>query len=335
VIGKQVNGATMALYGYDDAGRLIRRTDALNQTTNYAYTDDDRVAAISYTSSTHATPGVQFEYDLYYPRLVTMTDAFGSTVYTYNPVGTLGAGQIASITAPAPNHTISFQYDVIGRRIGETLDGIVQTRTYDSEDRLATLSSPLGTFAASYAGSSRRMTALSYPNGQGVAYTYLDVLHDLRLSQATWGSTATGFNLSQFNYSYDAAHQQIVGLTWHDLDNPTGRFFNFTYDGAQQLLSRQQTTDPTKSPVTTLHTDAFGYDASGNRTSETLDSALSTATYDGANQLIAIERGLTLQGEDAIRQLRARQAPPPPPRSVTADRGAAAKATEKEVGHEK
>jgi YD repeat-containing protein len=309
VMAKEVNGQINALYDYDGSGRLVRRTDTLSQVTTYSYTVDNALAAISYQNAVHPTPGVQFQYDFFYPRLLVMTDGLGTTTYTYNPAGTLGAGQIASIAAPAPNHTLSYQYDVLGRRIGRTLDGISQTVAYDTEDRLATLTSPLGSFAATYDGSSSRMTALSYPNGQGATLSYLDALHDFRLSQLLWGTGGSSFNLSQFNYSYDAAHDQILGLTWHDIDNQTGRFFGFAYDGAKQLLSRLQTTDPTQSPVTVLHTNAFGYDQAGNRTSETIDTTLSTATYDGANQLIAIERGLTAEAQAAMRQARARPSP--------------------------
>ncbi len=313
VIGKQVNGATVALFTYDDAGRLIQRTDGLGQITNYSYTVDDRLAGVGYQNSVHTTPGVQYFYDQYYPRLAMMTDAFGSTTYTYNPAGSVGAGQVASITAPAPEHTIIFQYDVDGRRIGKTVDGLAQTQTYDSQDRLSSWENSLGTFTATYAGSSNRMATLSYPNGQGAVFSYLGGTQDFRLSQVVWGSTGNGPNLSQFGYSYDAAHQQVVGLSWFDINSPTGRFFNFTYDPAQQLTARQQTTNPAQSPVTTQHSYTFGYDASGNRTSETFDTALSTAAYDGANQLIRLDTGLSLQAQAAMQQLRAHSSAVPPP----------------------
>ncbi len=332
VVGKQVNGQTVAQYSFDSAGRLVRRTDGLNQVTNYAYTIDNLLAATSYQNTVHPTPGVQYEYDLNLPRLLSMTDGIGTTTYTYNPGGVLGAGQVASVTAPAPNHAITYQYDVLGRQVGQTLDGIAQTRTFDSQDRLATMTSPLGRFTASYAGSSNRMTALSYPNGQGPTYSYLDVAHDFRLSQLTWGSTTNGYNLSQFNYSYDPAHQQIVGLTWHDLNNPGGRFFDFTYDGAQQLLARQQTTDPVQSPVTTLHNNAFTYDATGNRTSEIIDGALSTATFDGANQLITLQSGLAWQAQNAVQMERVRSAKPGPPQDGTVAKTPSGAV--KEGGHE-
>jgi YD repeat-containing protein len=317
VIGRQVNGQTSATFEYDGSGRLGRRTDALNQVTLYSYNVDDTLAAITYQNTVHPTPGVQFQWDFLYPRLVLMTDGFGTTTYSYNPGGVPGAGQLASITAPAPNHTITYQYDAVGRRVAQALDGVALTTTFDAEDRVATFASPLGTFAVSYDGSSSRPLGLSYPNGQGPALTYLGAAQDFRLSRLRWGPAGSAFNLSQFDYAYDAAHDQIVGLTWHDVDNPNGRFFNFSYDAAKQLTGRQQTTDPSQPPATVLHTTAFGYDQAGNRTSETIDTTVATATFDGANQLVAIERGLSQLAANAIRARRrvawqagAAQAPP-------------------------
>ncbi len=332
VVGKQVNGQTVALYNFDSAGRLVRRTDGLNQVTSYSYTIDNLLSSTSYQNTAHPTPNVQYEYDPNLPRLLSMTDGVGTTTYTYNPGGVLGAGQIASVTAPAPSHTITYQYDVLERQVGQTLDGVSQARTFDSQDRLATMTSPLGRFTASYDGASNRMTALSYPNGQGPAYSYMDAAHDFRLSQVTWGAMANGYNLSQFTYSYDPAHQQIVGLTWHDINNPSGRFFNFSYDGAQQLLARRQTTDPAQSPVMVLRTNAFTYDASGNRTSEIIDSALSTATFDGANQLLSLQSGLTWQAQRAVQTERLRSPKPNPPQDTAAAR--ATSSAVQEGGHE-
>jgi hypothetical protein len=161
------------------------------------------------------------------------------------------------------------------------------------------------------------LTALAYPNGQGPTLTYLDAAHDFRLSRLRWGPAAGSFNLSQFDYSYNAAHDQIAGITWHDASNQNGRFFNFNYDVAKQLLGRQQTTDPSQPPTSLLHLFAFGYDQTGNRTSEMIDSTLATATFDGANQLVAIERGLAPSAQAAIAAVRARTDPAPPdPRRV-------------------
>lgn len=316
VTGKQVNGQVSALFEYDGSGRLVRRTDALSQVTLYSYNVDDTPAAITYQNTVHSTPSVQFQWDFIYPRLVLMTDGFGTTTYSYNPAGVPGAGQVASIAAPAPNHTITLQYDAVGRRTARALDGVSLTTTFDAEDRVAAFASPLGAFTVSYDGSSSRPLALAYPNGQGATLTYLGAAQDFRLSRLRWGPPGSGFNLSQFDYAYDAAHDQIVGLTWHDVNNPNGRFFNFTYDLAKQLIGRQQTSDPSQSPVTVLHSTAFGYDQAGNRTSEAIDTAVATATFDGANQLIAIERGLTQLAASAIRARRqlawpARTVPPP------------------------
>lgn len=319
VVARQVNGLASMLYAYDGSGRLVRRTDAANQVTTWSYNVDDTLAAINYQNAIHPTPGVQFQWDLLYPRLLQMTDGFGTTRYTYNPAGVLGAGQIASIAAPAPSHTVTFQYDAVGRRTARAVDGVALSVTFDAEDRIATLSSPLGSFTASYDGSSSRAVSLGYPNGQGATLTYLDGAHDFRLSRLRWGASGS-VNLSQFDYSYDAANDQLVGLAWHDLANPNGRFFSLVYDDAKQLLGRQQVTDPSQPPITVMHATAFGYDQAGNRTSETIDTTAATATFDGANQIVAIERGLTEQAQAAIAAARARPAvrprgaPSPPPR---------------------
>jgi len=311
VTGEQINGKTTVLYAYDGSGRLIGRRDALNQATGYAYNVDNTLAAVTYQNAVHPTPGVTYQWDFFYPRLAVMNDAFGTTTYTYNPAGVQGAGQLASLTAAAPNHTITFQYDVMGRKTGRTLDGVTVAATYDAEDRVATITSPLGAFTASYDGSSDRLTGLTYPNGQGPTLSYLDAAHDFRISRLRWGTASGSFNLSQFDYTYDAAHDQLLGLTWHDFSNQTGRFFNFAYDDAKRLASRQQTTDPLQPPTTLLHTMTFGYDSADNRTSETIDSTGSMATFNGANQLVAIRRNLTLQALAAIEAARAnRQARP-------------------------
>jgi YD repeat-containing protein len=310
--GKQINGRTNVLYDYDGSGRLLRRTDALNQVTSYSYNVDDTPAAVAYQNAVHPTPGVSYQWDLAYPRRALMTDAFGTTIYTYNPAGVPGAGQLASIVAPAPSHTITFQYDSVGRRTSSAVDGVALTTTYDAEDRLASLTSPIGHFSASYDGSSGRLTGFTYPypNQLGPTLSYLDAAHDFRLSRLFWGPAAApgSFNLSQFDYTYDSAHDQITALAWHDVTNQTGRFFTFGYDGAQQLIGRQQTTDPTQSPVTVQHTTGFGYDRAGNRTSETIDTTISTSTFDGANQLVAIERGLTLHAQAVMEAARSRTA---------------------------
>jgi YD repeat-containing protein len=312
VIAKQINGQATVFYAYDGAGRLARRTDALNQVTSYDYNVDDTLAGVTYQNAVHPTANVAYLWDPFYPRLALMSDGFGTTSYTYNPAGVAGAGQVASIAAPAPNHTVTFQYDVIGRRIARTVDGVAVATTYDALDRPATVTSPLGTFTAAYDGSSSRLTSLSYPNGQGPTFSYLDAAHDFRLSELRYGPAANSFNLSQFDYSYDAAHDQITGLAWHDLNNQSGRFFSFGYDAAKQLTGRQQTTDPTQSPVDVLHNTGYGYDLAGNRTSETIDASVTAVTFNGANQVVAVQNGLALQAQAAMDAARARSAQRPP-----------------------
>lgn len=318
---KQVDNQTTAVYAYDVSGRPVARTDALGQTVRHAFNADNTLAAIAYQNAQHPTPGVQLLWDPTYRRPILMTDGFGTTAFTYYPAGVLGAGRLASLVAPAPDRALTFQYDAIGRKVSRTIDGVALATGYDAEGRVAAVTSPLGTFTPTYDGSSGRPLGVAYPNGQGPTFSYLDAAHDFRVAQLRYGPAAASFNLSQFDYQYDAGSDQILGLVWHDLSHQAGQFFSFAYDDAKQLTGRQETTNPALPPMTILHSIGYGYDQSGNRTSESLDGTFALATFDGANQLLGLERGLSSAARAAIRAARAHaaalRAEPKPPKPTS------------------
>lgn len=139
-------------YAYDITGHLINRTDALGQTINYTYAHDDRLAGISYANAVHATPSVQFGYDVSYPRLTRRTDAQGTTTYAYYPAGVLGAGQLESEQGQNTHDQIQYTYNALGLQASRTVDGASETYRYDDLGRLTGDSSPLGDFAFAYLG---------------------------------------------------------------------------------------------------------------------------------------------------------------------------------------
>jgi len=53
-----------------------------------------------------------------------------------------------------------------------------------------------------------------------------------------------------------------------------------------------------------LHDAVFGYDETGNRTSEQVDATVTTATYDAENRLRSIHRGLSQSALSAMRAAR-------------------------------
>jgi YD repeat-containing protein len=89
---------TSTHYTYENTtSRLKTMTDAMGQSTNYAYFVDNNLQQVSYTNAVHSTPTVSYTYDTSYNRLLTMTDGTGVTTYTYNPITTpptLGAARL-------------------------------------------------------------------------------------------------------------------------------------------------------------------------------------------------------------------------------------------------
>ena len=304
VVGRLLNERVVELFAYDGSGHLIRRTDAMGQVTRYSYGLDDRRVGVTYESASRPTASVTFQWDFLYPRLALMSDGTGTTTYSYYPAGVAGvagAGNVASVTTSAPGHTVAYQYDVLGRRTSYSVDSTLFTNTFDALDRVASSGGPLGTFTAAFDGASDRPTSIVYPNGMGPVFTYLDAAHDFRLSQLRWGPAGPPYNLSQLDYSYDAASQRISGLVRHDALNPTGAFLSFVFDPAGQLQHALQTTNPVPRG-SVVHDYGYGYDLAGNRTTESIDGTISLSTFDDEDQQIAVERGLS---EEALRAIRA------------------------------
>ncbi|MGH7135933.1 MAG: hypothetical protein ACREHD_09350, partial [Pirellulales bacterium] len=86
--------------------RLHAVLDALGQTKECSYTEDNQLSGITYLGAVNSGPAVSFAYDPYFPRLVSMTDGTGTTSWSYVPVGVLGALALAKEAGPLPNSAI-------------------------------------------------------------------------------------------------------------------------------------------------------------------------------------------------------------------------------------
>ena len=72
--GKTYADSSTVSYAYENTtSRLASVTDALGQTKQYSYAEDDRLTGITYLNAANPTPNVAFGYDMYFPRLVSMT----------------------------------------------------------------------------------------------------------------------------------------------------------------------------------------------------------------------------------------------------------------------
>ncbi len=277
-------------YAYDSIGRLSTRTDARGQTTNYAYYLDNNLKNVTYANAKVATPGVSYTYDADFNRLHSMTDGFGTTTATYNPIaaGLLGAGRMATLSTTFPPSTLAFGYDELGRVIKESVDGKDETISFDAGGRVQGVTNLLGAFSFDYDGATSRLKQAYLPNGQVTAFDYFDGLGNRRLKQIS-NSTSMGANISAFGYTYDA-NGQIQ--TWsQQADAQTPKVYSFGYDAIGELLSATLSSgDPTGA---VLKQFTYGYDDGGNRTNEQIDGSVVTSTFNALNQML-VQRSSTI-----------------------------------------
>jgi RHS repeat-associated protein len=283
----RADGTTATQYVYESTtNRLKTGTDPKGQVTTYTYNLDDNVQQVAYTNATIATPSVTYTYDAAYARLATMLDGTGTTAYTYHPSGVLGATQVASVDGPLTNDTITYTYDELGRIGSRAINGVAATRAYDALGRVTAETNVLGAFGYGYDGVTARLASVTYPNLQTSNYSYLGNVGDRRL-QTIHHQKPDSATLSKFDYTYDA-----VGniLTWQQqADNTAATVYQFGYDAGDQLtVATNRTTDLT--PIV-LKRFAYAYDPAGNRTSEQIDDAVTSAGHDALNRLTLQQAG--------------------------------------------
>ncbi len=309
VVGKVLDDHTQTSYVYDEGGRLSARTDAKGHHTTYQYFPDGALQQVSYPDSGGNTPTVNYTYDASYPRLASMTDGIGTTAYGYYPVdGTVGAGRLKTVAGPFPNSTITYTYDLLGRVTVRDINGSAETRNFDALGRLGTVTNPLGTFTYNYAGLTSRLSEVDYPNGQKTVFSYEDALKDFRL-KTIQNLKSDSSNISTFGYTYDVDGQI---KTWSQAaDAATPKTYTFDYDAANQLTSAILN-GPNGELIRQF---SYGYDLAGNRTSEGVDGATTTATHNDVNQLMGQRYSLNTaairrKDEDEKAQARRKQNSP-------------------------
>ena len=317
VISKLLADGSSTRYGYDSAGRLAERTDAMGQRTLYTYEVDNNLLSVSYPNALKPTPSASYTYDPKYNRLATSTGAFGTTSYTYNPITTppaAGAGRLAAVAGPFPNSTISYTYDELGRVQSRGINGVQELRGFDALGRVESVANALGVFTYLYDGATSRLNEVRFPNGQKTAFGYYDGSGERRL-QSIDHRKSDDTSLSRFAYTYNGDGQIHTWSQGTDAQLP--KVWTFTYDAVQQLTGALLN-GPNGALIRQF---TYGYDLMGNRTSESVDGATTTATHNSTNQLTgqrhALDTAAIIRRQEeaaARRKAKARSGPVAPTR---------------------
>jgi YD repeat-containing protein len=225
-----------------------------------------------------ATPPVSWQWDASYPRIASMQDGIGQTLYSYVPAGQQGAGRIASVDGPLASDTITFTHDGLGRVSGRSVNGgaTEMSSTFDALGRLSSMTTGLGQFKYTYDPTREQLQTVNLPNGETANYTYHGVNDDLRVNtlQRKLGTTEIFFE----KYTYADNGNPLTRLK-RSLGVP-GQTLSYTYDSANQLLSVSNPKDTSNYP------QSYTYDPAGNLTAATTPPGSRSVTYNSLNQRI-------------------------------------------------
>jgi RHS repeat-associated protein len=257
-------------FSYDGNGNLLNLTDPASHTTSYTYDNMDRTL----TRSDPLNRQESFAYDAN-GNLASATDHKGQvTAFTYdglNRTTLAGFGAVVSGGTTTYQSTIAYTYDA-GNRMTQAVDsaGGTITEAYDGLDRMTSETTSLGTISYGYDAASRQ-TTMQVAGQPQVSYTYDNAN---RLTQIAQSTSTTGF-------SYDNANRRT------SLTLPNGVSVSYSYDSGSQLTGITY-----QFGGSTLGNLSYSYDSLGHRTQAGgsfartgLPGAVSSTTYDSANQL--------------------------------------------------
>ncbi len=271
---KQYADSSTVTYTYENTTRRLKSvTDAVGQTKQYSYAEDDRLAGIAYLNAANPTPNVGFSYDAYFPRLVSMTDGNGTTQYSYIPVGLPGALELQQEASPLPTSAIAYAYDALGRMTSRTVGGSgAETFQYDAIGRLITHASDLGSFTLSYLGQTGQVTARQLANATlSTTWSYLPNFGDRRLA----GIGNVGLSPSQFsNFQFTTTPENFITAIAETSDSAT----------VYPVAGSQTASYNNLNELTNLSGQTLAYDANGNL----LSDGQRTYAWDAENRLVGI-----------------------------------------------
>lgn len=286
-------------FEYNALKQLVKVTDPLNNITTYTY--DAKGNKASATDPKGSVTRYEYSYN---NQPTSVIDALGSvTTYMYTSTAggagcsSCGGGgdKLASVK-DANNHTIRYQYDLMGK-LAQMTDqlGNVETYTYDANGNLQTVTDRKGQTTTYTYDSLNRVTRVDYADGSFTTYAYDTTGKVTTITDSvsgtidyTYSTSASGGPVGRVinettpqgsvSYAYDAIGRR-TGMTV--MGQPT---VNYSYDAGGRL-----------SGIDTLINGGaayFGisYDLSGRAASVSLPNGVTTNyTYDNASRLLSLQ----------------------------------------------
>jgi RHS repeat-associated protein len=278
-------------YHFDANGNLLQQVDARGVVTNYAYDSLDRVISVSYPAD--PAENVTYTYDqtaggFGIGRVTSVTDAAGSLSRSYDERGDLlSESRVFGSGPSAVTLQTGYTYDAAGR---------VASITYPSGTKIAYTRDGMGRITGATAlakGSSEAATVVSgagyEPFGLANGFSYGNGISESRLFdldyRMTTISSSGGQPVENLSYGYNAAND-VTSVT----DGVTAaNSQTFGYDALDRLTGA----------TGGYGSLAYGYDANGNRLTETpaapitLDGlgGVSMLAYNNAGRLASTSAG--------------------------------------------
>lgn len=282
-------------YGYDDAGRLISVTDALNRTSRIEYDLINQIRKVF-------DPVGQFVEYIHHPTkklIVGVRDALGNTThYKYDDLY-----RVESIETPDGQQTF-YEYNNKGllKRL-RALNGATYTYNYDLLDRMTQVTDPVNrSWTFGYDGHGNRicrrdpngnvtqfaydefnfgvLTSRMSPMGQTETYSYTD---DFDLQSAT---DANGY---MTHYAYENMSRFLKSVTPDINHGEPPIIFHNTPDGLVQSITQgSSVSNFTYGGLGEIKSDginAYAYDLVGNLKRHQTPTGSTTYEYDNANRL--------------------------------------------------
>ncbi len=250
----------------DGVSRISSVTDGKGQTTSYTYDNLDRITQISYQGG--AT--ISYSYDDN-GNLTSLTDNTGTTSFSYDALNRMTQKTLPSLS------TISYGYDDVGNLTSLTDSSGTTLYGYDAVNRLTSLTDPSSQQTTFGYDANNRRTTTSYPNGVTMTQGYDSAG---RLTSIV-GKNSSGTVLTSFTYSYVNPATSKDSSLRYSMTDASGNKTSYSYD----VLNRLTEAKTTNSGGTTIADYQYGYDAIGNRTSQTVNGTTTSFTYNAANEL--------------------------------------------------